>query len=519
MQEPLINRARRGLQHSRTKSLPPPVGGWNVRDALAGMPATDAVVMENWFPRAHEVEIRPGVALWGEGFGSEVAYGLMPWNGPTANQLFATTDAGVYNTTATGLVGAPVAVITNGYMQSVNFGTAGGQFLVAVNGTDKLLLYNGTTWTFIDGTSVPAITGITTTNIINVAVLKQRLWFVLRNSSSAWYLPVSAVGGAAVEFPLATIFSRGGTLTAIGSWTIDGGDGSDDYGVFVSSEGEVAVYKGTDPSSSSTWTHVGTYYVGEPLGTRCLHKFGGDLLFLCQNGLFPLSKAVQSVTVNRRSALTNKIDTAFTDAVELYSQNRGWEIHVFPDGGLLLVNVPVSATVTEQFVMNTVTGSWCKFTGIFATSWRVFNDLLYVGTAARIGRAWSGVSDFGVPIAAVAQQAYNYFDARGQLKLAEMVRLTLNISGAIDLTLGFDTDFEQNAIASQISLANVSGSSWGSGAWDTAIWGVDTEVKREWATVPAPPFYAGALRVQATTGTVRVRWSSTDFVFSLGGVL
>ena len=45
---------------SGSQSFPAPVGGWNARDALAEMKPTDAIYLDNWFPRTSYVEIRGG---------------------------------------------------------------------------------------------------------------------------------------------------------------------------------------------------------------------------------------------------------------------------------------------------------------------------------------------------------------------------------------------------------------------------------------------------------------------------
>jgi hypothetical protein len=48
---------------SAGKNIPAPVGGWNARDPIADMPARDAVFLDNFFPRASDVMLRPGSAL------------------------------------------------------------------------------------------------------------------------------------------------------------------------------------------------------------------------------------------------------------------------------------------------------------------------------------------------------------------------------------------------------------------------------------------------------------------------
>ncbi len=44
--------------------------------------------------------------------------------------------------------------------------------------SDAPLLYNGTTWTSITGSSTPAITGVTTTTLDDVTLFKNRVWFI-----------------------------------------------------------------------------------------------------------------------------------------------------------------------------------------------------------------------------------------------------------------------------------------------------------------------------------------------------
>jgi hypothetical protein len=49
---------------------------------------------------------------------------------------------------------------------------------------------------------------------------------------------------------------------AMADWSIDAGIGIDDYAAFISDQGEVALYKGSDPTSATTWALVGTFWVG-----------------------------------------------------------------------------------------------------------------------------------------------------------------------------------------------------------------------------------------------------------------
>lgn len=269
-------------QVARTASFPAPIGGLNARDSLADMKPTDAVILENWWPKPNSVEIRKGYTNWVTGFPAvpESLFKYAPTSG--AYKLFAAAGTSFYDVTAAGPLGAAaVTGLANARWQYTNIATPGGSFLWCVNGIDPAQQYDGTAWT------VPAVTGVSTSNIAAVNVFGNRLFLVEKLSLKVWYLAVQSIAGAATAFDLSTIFARGGYLMAMGTWSVDAGSGLDDLAVFVSSEGEAAVYKGVDPAS---WVKVGVFYLGRPIGRRCFVKFGGDMLLLCEQGISPSAR-------------------------------------------------------------------------------------------------------------------------------------------------------------------------------------------------------------------------------------
>ncbi|MFK5282932.1 hypothetical protein ACI3PL_25530, partial [Lacticaseibacillus paracasei] len=73
-------------------------------------------------------------------------------------------------------------------------------------------------------------------------------------------------------------FPKGRDAAIWGQVSMDAGDGLDDKCVFVSSEGEVAVYEGTNPGSAADWRKAGVYQITRPLGQNAKVSAGGDLL-------------------------------------------------------------------------------------------------------------------------------------------------------------------------------------------------------------------------------------------------
>lgn len=168
-------RVRGGVAHQnlvKTASIPAPIGGLNARDSIAEMAPTDAVIMDNYFPKTTTVALRPGYIANTTGFGAAVE-SLMTYRSATANKMFAASGTAFYDASAAGAVGAAVVSgLTNARWQSANFGTVAGQFLYCVNGVDKARLYDGTKWmTVTDGTApaISSITRVTTTATLTTA--------------------------------------------------------------------------------------------------------------------------------------------------------------------------------------------------------------------------------------------------------------------------------------------------------------------------------------------------------------
>lgn len=494
---------------AQSVNIPAPVGGWNARDPLAQMPATDAIALENWWPTTEDVRIRSGMESHATGISGRVE-SLLSYNGTTTSKLFAVASGNVYDVTAAGAVGAAATTFSNSRIYSESITTAAGNYLYCCNGVDAPQHYNGTAW------AAPAITGVTASSLMQPVLFKSRLFFTQADSLSLWYLSVNSIAGAATELALGGIFRRGGYILAAGAWTMDGGAGPDDYLVVVTSEGEAAVYRGTDPTSSTYWALVGVYNIGTPIGRRCLLKFGGDLLIVRQDGVFPLSVALQMS--DRTKAVTDKIAPAVRSATSLYSSFFGWEITHYPQEAALLLNVPQSASVSHQYVMNTETGAWAKFTGWNASCFGMLNDALYFGGTGAVYKAWTGNSDAGANIIADARPAFSEFGIPARRKQFQLVRLYLASSGPVSPAYLLNVDYSNTTPTISPTTTPISAGLWGVGLWGAALWGSGLIRTAKWAKVNGIGMTA-SLRVRVATNTNQVRWYSTDFSISTGGIL
>jgi len=477
--------------------IPAPVEGWDASSPLAAMGPQRAVSLENWFPKPGFIEVRNGSERHAHSMGSTTSIeSLMEWEGPSTRKLWAAGGSVIYDVTSSGTGTSTVTSLTNARWQHVNFTTSGGHFLFIVNGADAPRHYNGSSW------ATPTITGITPADVIGVNSHKNRLWFTTINSTKAAYLPVNSIAGAATTFELGALFSKGGVLQAMATWSIDSGKGIDDLAIFVSSRGQVAVYQGTDPASASTWSLVGVYDLGTPIGRRCFAKVGNDLALITVDGVIPISTALgfDRAAVEKVS-ITQRISNAMNDAARDHQAKYGWELTIYAKGTMAILNVPTTEnSVAEQYVMNTLTGAWCKFTGWNANTFIVFNDNLYFGNnVGEVIKADTGSADIDVQITATGETAYNPLGNSGRLKRFAMIQPLVRTIGDARPSLGISTDFVETSSLSTPSGATKAGAQWDVAVWDTDVWPEESVSINDWTSTPALGRFA-SVKFRAITG-------------------
>jgi hypothetical protein len=442
----------------------------------------------------------------------------------TAQTISSITRSG---TTATLTTASPHGLITG------NRVTISGATSSEYNGTYVITRTGASTFTYVMASTPAAnatvvgtyttigITGVDSSTFINVNLFKNRLYFTQKNTLNCYYLPVDSIGGAASPLYFGSIARNGGFLQAMGTWTIDAGQGADDYAVFVTSMGEVIVYNGTDPSSATTWALKGVWQLGQTFNRKCFFKWAGDLLLLTQDGLVPLASALQSSRLDPRVNLTDKIYYPISQAATTFYANFGWQIQYFASENMLILSIPTNAGM-EQYVMHTITKSWARFTGIQAYCWEVSgNNTMYFGGDGFVGNFYTASSDAGNNITATVQQAYSYFDSPGQNKRFTMVRPILQSDGGTPSVLcGLSVDFQpiDNAGAISFNPSSQAVAVWDTAKWGANNWGGGLITNLTWQGVTGIGF-AGSINLTAVAQGIELHWASTDYVMETGGVL
>jgi hypothetical protein len=521
-----LSRASRGGPGgvARGVSIPAPIGGWDAISPISAMPEINAVELVNWFPQPGWVEVRRGyVAHCDTGTGSTVET-LMAYQGPTAGsaRLFAVSDGTIYNVT-TSTPSTSVSGLSNSRWQHVNFSNAAGNFLWCCNGLDDPRYFNGAAWTTTNITG----TGVTGVEMIACTVYRNRIWTVLRNSTKAAYLDVDAVDGTANVFDLGPQFSLGGFLMAVGTWSTDTVDGPNEYIAFISSRGEVAIYMIDDPTQASGIHYLGTSRVGPPCGRRCLAKLGSDLAIICIDGILPLSKVL---SYDRGKLLevsiSKNIQPVVVEAAQTRKNTFGWQLISYPRSTMTILNVPLTeGTEQEQFVQNSITGAWCRFTGQHANCWEIFDDRAYFGGNDGIVYLAdeAGVDETGSLIADM-RGAFNYYGSRGRQKRWTMIRPLITTSGEVDPSIALNVDFQEDAALTEAGSFFPASALWDVGIWDVDMWSGERTLSNDWQSISGIGYCASIrMRVEISTGApvepITLRINSFDVLLEDGAFL
>jgi len=380
-------------------------------------------------------------------------------------------------------VGLEVLETTGGgNWSTVQFSTTGGTFLIGVNAAGPGFIYDGSDFFLLQGDTDPLFPGITfpggvsltAADLSYVWAYKNRLWFLQKESMTAWYLDVDQIGGVLTAFRLGSEFGRGGALIIGQTWSLAGGadGGLSEQVVFITNEGEVAVYQGSNPALASDWRKVGVYRIGTPLGSKALIRAGGDLLIATTLGLIPLSQAIQvDFAALAASAISYPIDVPWNEAIRSRGQT-GWSCALWAEQQMAIVSPPIlSGYASDVFVSNARTGAWCRFTNWPITCTETFNGRLLFGTKdGYIKDAMIGGTDDGVPFTGSYIPLFSDAGSPTSMKTAKQARATIRSNAEITEKLSCRFDFD-SSLPAPPSVAPLSvGNEWNNAVWDQAIW-------------------------------------------------
>ena len=488
-------------------TIPSPVKGWNTRDALDAMDPLDAVLLDNFFPDAGGCNVRNGSVSYATGVGTGPVKTLVEYNFGSTRKFIAAASGNFYDISVAGAAGAALATgFTSDGWQTESFLSR----LFFCNGTDTAQVYDGTSF------SSANFTGVTLSTLIGVAQYQQRLFFWQSNSTGFWFAPLNSISGSLSFYDLAAFAPKGGNLIAVTTYSHDGGNGVQDFIVFVMSSGDCLIFFGNDPADATAWSLVGRYRISPPVSPRAVCQYGAEAFLTTFDDHVPLQQQLVALKLGQLPP-RSKVSSAVQAAVIANAAAFGWQALYYPRGRRLIFNIPNPDGTFDQHVCNTGNPNqpWCRFTNMNGFCWGLFKDVLYFGITGAVWQADVGSLDGLGAVNAAGQQAWNTMD-NPLRKQCTAARPLIQATGAAGISFGIGYDYGDVNVTNAIAIAS-SGSPWDTSPWDTSPWSPESVVAQDWHLSGGSGVAIGiALNVAANEP---VTWLRTDLKFLQGMTL
>jgi hypothetical protein len=391
-------------QYAKGLVLPAPIGGMNTDQPIAAMDPSYATWMcnidaDNQFCRMrggyriHATIPKQGASfggnilalgVFGRGSSSKMFAYAQGFRTAVVNAVFdvsTTTATHVYDT----IDNLPDEVIWVNYKSSASF-------VVESTFSTYPTTADGTVWA--DGW---VSSGGVKLQLGPSVWYKNRLYTAPSSGSNVYYGTVGQITGNITNpvFPVGEVFSYSSSIRFMGTFSASDGIILQEYIAFGNSYGEVLVYTGDYPGSSS-FQLIGKFLIGEPIGYRvnCTIQYRNDCLVVTRTGLFSLRDLItkgnqtaveQSVSKNINNywiqLFSNYVETTSNTSANLlgvYCEEQK-KIYILVPGHIDRTGV-YSDTYATMFVYNTETAAWNLHTIVISAGViRVGNLCCYKG--------------------------------------------------------------------------------------------------------------------------------------------
>lgn len=526
-------------QTHQVYAFPAPLRGIDVSQQLPGGDPLTAIRCQNLIPRVLGLELRKGYTRWVSNMAGEIR-SLIAYHPAIGDpKLFAANSNGdIFDVTAAQLSSfVPVPVINvpgglpPGEWTSLNFTTSAGvHYLVLTCPGGGYYVYDGIN--FIEaqeGVGPGEIEGVDPHLFSFVTVYKNRLWFVERETTRAWYLPVGQVAGKATEFDFGAMFPNGGQLDVLINWTYDGGGtgagGLSNKLVIIADQGDVLVYGGDDPDVAAEFRVEGRWYVGRvPASTRYASLYQTDVVILSERGLNFMSELMRGQGFFGNESIAGNINSELAIQVSQNLDSRYWEVRFLPHEQLLVINFPESNSQSLQWGYEVNNKAFFILAGMPMVTVDTFDGKTFFGDQqGNVWWAFEGQSDGAIETVAGKDLEGNLvtaFTALGEgvrVKRFLMCRASFISDAPVGVQVQLNSEWSFTLPPGAPPYLRAGENYWDQGKWDVAVWGGAGKTYEVWTGATGTGRYGAlSMKVRGAAGTVFVGWQA---LVEAGGIL
>jgi hypothetical protein len=496
-----------------------PLKGLDLTTQLSGNSGSSdrltAPILKNFNIYEDRIQNRSGTRILSHHADAKPIETIIPFYGVPSSMLVATNGELCHSSDMTLLIDG----FTGNDWSWTSFSNLGEEdYTLMANGRDGVWSWNGSGLPVKEVITAPVSEAWFDADDVNIIITHMnRVWMADNNNLVVAYLPLQQKNGEVKFLPLNAIFKRGGSIRAMYTWSIDGGAGLDDKIVIFTSNGECAIYGGTDPDSD--WSLVGIFRFDSPMSKHCVINFGGDLYILTSTGLLPMSTVIRA-EMEQLGQYDKNVVSAFRNIAMPQRNIPGWSVVLDHGNGRVVCNLPKGyQNVYTQLVRNMADPAWVEWSNVKSRCWCWFQDKLWFGDDS--GNFWAMdrtlLNDNGSPILVDVQWSWSDFGTPSG-KQFKMVRPYIITDGQpapfVDIRVDYDQTPAQNQPDATFSVV---GTDWDSGEWDVSDWSSGTITYAAWNGVAGYGRVAAG-RISASINNCTFAISGIDIIYEAGSI-
>jgi hypothetical protein len=504
-----------------------------------------ASVLTNWVVEQDRISLRPGYAQVGAIADGRQISTLIPFYGPSQKFIVGAGD-GLFNASGT-RIGTKVYGGDQWQWTSVS-NLSDVKYTIMVNGHDGIISWDGSNGSLpssreADGTNeweadpngfqqveviMPPSNRGAETRAINFAVFDKvlahmnRLWFADSQTLDIYYGGLQQVSGSITlnVLPLNAYFRRGGLIKSIQTWTYSGGAGMDNLLAIFTTNGECAMYSGSDPDNvSGDFKLVGVFRFDTPMAPGATVNYGGELYVLISTGFVPMSTLLKAEEDNLGTSDQNIIQE-FVTVSKSFRDAYGWSVIVNSQTNHAICNMPIGSGKYQQLVRFMPNAVWSKWSDIPGRCWAWLGNHAYFasedGKIYQLGNEY--LDDNGAAINVDVCFAWSSFKSvnKKQFKLIRLYMMSDHIPAPfVDVEIDYVTQPPTNlpdpAVVS--TAAN-----WNTASWNVDGWAMDAVPRQYWQGVTGLG-RVGAPRIRVALKGSTFALTGADVIYEEGGLM
>lgn len=503
-------RVKAGL--AEIKHFAAPIKGLSLENKLSPVDQMTAIVLRNFLVEEDRISARAGYRKLLQLADNPRVETIIPHY--ATNQVAAAAGGSLWSIPSGAALAGGFA--GNDWSWTAFSNLSAVEYTVMVNGRDGVWSWNGTT-VVQETITVPAGTTHIDPDAFHVVLSHQnRLWFADQAQLSVFYLPLQQKAGEVIELPLNAIFKRGGGIRAMYTWAVEGAANMSAQIAIFTTNGEVAIYNGTDPDTPEQFQLTGVYRFDSPMSKNSVANYGGDLYVLISTGVVPMSTLMRAESEQLGKSDKN-VTSDFRRAAQAGRNRKGWQLLLDHTTGQLICNMPSATTAYSQKVRFMPNPIWADWTDVPARCWGWLDNVLYFGSdAGGIYEMREGlVNDDGRPMTVDVMWSWSMYGNVNQ-KQFKMLRPYFETDGTPKPYIQISVDYDRAQPVSQPEISyGPQGSDWDTATWDSATWDTGTRALAFWTGASALG-RIGAARLMCSLMNCQLEITGIDVLFEEG---